>query len=130
MANNHIVPRLTLRKFGEKICLFNVKTGEYKEDVKIDNAFSENDFYSDEVEDKLNRKIESQFGNLFANKLLNANNTIELKRNELYLIKKFLLISVIRSFGNEEFMQQERNFYKTQNENGKIFARLNGLEEK
>ena len=130
MSNDHFVPRLTLRKFGEKICLFNVKTGEYKEDVKIDNAFSENDFYSDEVENKLNRKIESQFGNLFANKLAQANDTIELKRNELYLIKKFLLISVIRSLGNEEFMQKERNFYNTLNARGKIFARLNGFEEK
>ena len=130
MSNDHFVPRLTLRKFGEKICLFNVNTGEYKEDVKIENAFSENEFYSDEVENKLNKKIESQFGNLFANKLAQANDTIELKRNELYLIKKFLLISVIRSLGNEELMQKERNFYNTLNESGKIFARLNGFEEK
>lgn len=130
MSNDHFVPRLTLRKFGEKICLFNVNTGEYKEDVKIENAFSENEFYSDEVENKLNKKIESQFGNLFANELAQANDTIELKRNDLYLIKKFLLISVIRSLGNEEFMQKERVFYKDLNENGKIFAKLNGFEEK
>ena len=32
------------------------------------------------------------------------------------------MISVIRSLGNEEFMQKERVFYKDLNENGKIFA--------
>ena len=111
MANSHYVPMLTLRKFADKLCLFNIRTGEYKENIKIDKSFSEQDFYSDEVEKKLNNRIESQFGNLFSNKLLNAEGTIELKREELYLIKKFLLISTIRSMGNEEFMQLERKYY-------------------
>lgn len=130
MANSHYVPMLTLRKFAEKLCLFNVQTGEYKENVKIDRTFSEQGFYSDEIEEKLNKRIESQFGNLFSNKLLNAEGTIELKRDELQLIKKFLLISVIRSMGNEEFMQTEKRYYINLNEYGKKFANENGYEEK
>ncbi len=129
MANSHYVPRLTLRKFADKLCLFNVRTGEYKENIKIDDSFSVQNFYSKEVEDKLNKRIESQFGNLFSNKLLNAENTIELNRNELNLIKKFLLISVIRSMGNEEFMQIERKFYDNLKEYSLKFAREKGLTE-
>ena len=129
MANSHYVPMLALRKFADKLCLFNVRTGEYKENIKIDKSFSKQNFYSDEVEEKLNKRIESQFGNLFSNKLLNAENKIELKRDELYLIKKFLLISVIRSMGNEEFMQVERKFYDNLKEHWIKFGREKGLTE-
>ena len=129
MVNSHYVPRLTLKKFSDKLCLFNVNTGEYKENTKIDNAFSEMGFYNDEVEDKLNKKIESQFGNLLSNKLLLADRTIELNRDEVQLIKKYLLISVIRSMGNEEFLQQEKRFYDDLNEYGKQYAKLNGYKE-
>ena len=81
MTNSHYVPMLTLRKFADKICLFNVQTGEYKENVRIDKSFSEQGFYSSEIEEKLNKRIESQFANLFSNKILNAEGTIELKRD-------------------------------------------------
>ena len=59
MANSHYVPMLTLRKFAAKLCLFNVQTGEYKENIKIDKTFSEQGFYSDEVEEKLNKRIDN-----------------------------------------------------------------------
>lgn len=68
--NSHYVPKQTLKKFGDKLCLFNVRTGEYIENANVDKVFSERGFYTEEVEDKLNRRIESQFGNLFANKLI------------------------------------------------------------
>lgn len=130
MVNSHYVPKLTLRQFGDKLCLFNVRTGEYKENVKIDKAFSEKGFYSNDIEEKLNKRIESQFGNIFNNKLATAVEKIELTRDELYLVKKFLLISVIRSFGNEEFMQNEKHFYDRINDYGKRFAKTKGLPEK
>lgn len=129
MINSHYVPKLTLRKFSDKLCLFNIQTGEYKENVKLDNAFSELGFYNDEVEDKLNKKIESQFGNLLSNKILLAEGSIELNREELQLIKKFLLVSVIRSMGNEEFMRKEKNFYIDLNELSKKYAEEHGIKE-
>ena len=129
MANSHYVPMLTLRKFATKLCLFNIRTGEYKENVKIEKSFSEQDFYSNEIEEKLNKRIESQFGNLFSNKLLSAEKVIELKRDEVHLIKKFLLISVIRSMGSEKFMQNERRFYDNLNEYWIKFGREMGLTE-
>lgn len=60
MVNSHFVPQQTLRKFADKICLYNIKTGEYRENVKIDKAFSQVGFYDDETEKNLNEKIESQ----------------------------------------------------------------------
>ena len=48
--NSHYVPRLILKKFSEKLCLYNIKTGELKENVKIDNSYSANDFYDIETE--------------------------------------------------------------------------------
>lgn len=129
MANSHYVPMLTLRKFANKLCLFNVQTGEYKEDLKIDKSFFEQDFYSNEVEEKLNKRIESQFGNLLSNKLLNAEGTIELKRDEVCLIKKFLLVSVIRSMGSEELMQKERKFYDSLKECWIKYGKAQGLSD-
>ena len=129
MANSHYVPMLTLRRFSDRLCLFNVQTGKYKENVKIDKTFSEQNFYSSEVEEKLNKRIESQFGNLFSNKILNAEGTIELKREELNLIKKFLLISTIRSMGNEEFMQTERKFYDNLKDHWTKYGKEKGLSE-
>ncbi|MCQ2776407.1 MAG: DUF4238 domain-containing protein [Bacilli bacterium] len=127
--NSHYVPQLVLRRFGNKLCLFNVKTGEYKEEVNIDKAFVEKGFYTSETEKKLNERIESQFGNLFNNKLKLAESTLELTREELYLVKKFLLVSVIRSYGNEEFMQKEKHFYDNALLNWRKFALAKGLPE-
>lgn len=111
MKNSHYVPRFILKNFSDKLCLYNVKTGELKENVKLEKAYAERGFYSDEIEDKLNLKLESQFSQLLLHKILNSENSIELSRAELKLVKKFLLMSVIRSMGNEEFMQKEKRFY-------------------
>lgn len=127
--NSHYVPRLTLRRFGDCLCTYNVKTGKYLEDVKIERAFCEEDFYSEEIEKQLNRRIESQFGNLFNNKLNRCESTIELSRVELYLIKKFLLVSVIRSQGNEEFMAVERKYYDNLREYAYQMAMQRGMSE-
>ena len=127
--NNHYVPRLTLRRFGDHICTYQVKTGEYRENVKPEQAFCEKGFYTDEVEEKLNRRIESQFGSLFSNKLNKAESRLELSREELRLTKKFLLISVIRSVGNEELMQKERHYYDNLRDYAYAFACSRGMSE-
>ena len=127
MVNSHYVPMQTLRRFGNKLCVFNVRTGEYLENINIDKLFSEKGFYTSEIEDKLNKRIESQFGNLFANKLMKCEEVVELSRDELYLIKKFLLISVIRSLGNEEFMQKEKHFYESLQNHWLEFANSKGV---
>jgi hypothetical protein len=127
--NSHYVPRLILNKFSAKLSLYNIKTGELKENIRTEKAYSQEGFYDDETEKKLNLRVESQFASLLANKLLKAENTIDLSRDELYLIKKFLLISVIRSVGNEKFLQVEKKFYDNLAIQWETQGKLNGLSE-
>ena len=49
MSNSHYVPRLILRKFGDKLSLYNVKTGELKEDIPPERAYAMQGFYDDET---------------------------------------------------------------------------------
>ena len=61
MKNSHYVPKFILKKFANKLCLYNIKTGEFRENVKPEKAYCEKGFYDDETEDKLNLHLESQF---------------------------------------------------------------------
>ena len=118
MVWSHYVPRFILKNFSEKLCIYNIKTREYKENANISKAFAARDFYSEQVEKELNNKIEMEFSKLSKAKLLASKSTIVLSREELYLIKKFLLISVIRSLGSEELIQKEKYFYDDLNNIG------------
>lgn len=111
MSNNHYVPRLILRKFSDKLDLYNVKTGEFKENISVEHAYSKGNFYDEKTEEKLNKRIESQFGNLLSNVILKQDKEISLSRQNLLLVKKFLMISIIRSIKGEECMEKEKNFY-------------------
>lgn len=111
MAYSHYVPRFILKNFGNKISTYNIKNQKLSINVKPENVFGEEDFYSSDVENKLNRKIESKFANVFNNKISNIENRITLTRKELKLVKKFLLVSIIRSLGSEDYMLKEKNFY-------------------
>lgn len=125
MINSHYVPMLTLRRFGDKISIYNVKTGKLKENVNLKTVYSEKGFYSNAIEESLNKRIESQFGYLFANKINNASDKIVLSYDEVKVVKKFLLISVIRSMDAEKFMLQEKKYYDNAKEN----ARRSGISE-
>lgn len=127
--NSHYVPKFILKNFGEKISLYDISSGKLCENTKLDKAYSEEGFYSDAVEDKLNRKIESQFANIFNNKISKCNDKIILNRKELRLIKKFLLISVIRSVECEKFLRKEKRFYDRLKDNWIAFAKAQNLSK-
>ena len=127
--NSHYVPKFVLKNFGDKISIYDIKSGVLREDVKLEKAYSQVGFYNDEIEDKLNRKIESQFANLFYNKISKCIDKIILSRKELRLVKKFLLISVIRSIESEQFLQKERRFYDNLKEYWIAFAKAQNLSE-
>lgn len=110
--SNHYVPRLVLRKFSKKLCLYNVKTGEFQENISPEHAYAHNNLYDIDTERNLNEKIESQFGNLLSNVILKADKEISLTRTQLFVIKKFLLISVLRTMQSEAFVQREKKLSK------------------
>lgn len=111
MPFSHYVPRFILKNFGDKLSTFNVKDEILKKNMKPDKIFGDDSFYSLEIEKKLSSKIESKFANIFNHKIINLENKVTLNRAELKNIKKFLLISIIRSLGSEKFMLKEKNFY-------------------
>ena len=112
--SSHYVPRLVLRKFSNRLCTYNIKTGELRENIAPEHAFAQNVLYDHNTERALNTKVESQFGNLLANILLKADHTVSLNRMQLLQVKKFLLVSELRTMQNEEWLQKERqmkNFF-------------------
>ena len=127
--NSHYVPRLVLRKFKDKLSLYNVKLGGFREDIKIEKAYAEQNFYDDETEKNLAVMLEGPFGNLLANKLLKCSDTVELSHKEQNLIKKFLLLSVLRSYCAEQFMLLEKNFYRNQQRNFIAYCKQEEMPE-
>lgn len=93
--NNHFVPRLVLRRYGDKINYYNLKSNKYFTNKNIENCFSQKKIYPIDVELKLG-EIEGRFGDLLNNKILKADDELVLYRNELTLIKKFLMIEMFR----------------------------------
>ena len=107
-VNSHYVPRLILNKFSDKLCLFNVKTGDYLEKINIAHAYATEGYYDIKTEEKLNRRIESQFGGFLSNYILRQENEISLRREQVLLVKKFLLVSLMRVY-NESATERERD---------------------
>lgn len=102
-SNNHFVPRLVLRRYNDRLSTYNVKTGELSENNKLENIFSEQNLYDEDIEIKLGHNVESPFAYILTQKILEAEvgDEIELSRKELNIIKKFLLAEQMRVFINE-----------------------------
>ncbi len=94
--NNHYVPQLILRRFGNKINLYNVKTGEIRYKRSTLNSFKEKKLYSVELENKLSL-FESIIANLLDKKILIDSNEISLTRAEVWQVIQFACISMLRS---------------------------------
>lgn len=71
--NNHYVPRLVLRRFADKVSVYNIKTGELAENKRLEKVFALSELYSEEVEKELAEKIESPFALILNNKILSSN---------------------------------------------------------
>ena len=93
--NNHYVPRLVLRRYGDRINKYNLKTKEYIVSGNIKSAFNEKNLYPEELEKRL-ASIEGKFADLLNNKLLKEPEKIVLHRDEIWLIKKFLVLEMFR----------------------------------
>lgn len=97
MINSHYVPQFILRNFyfNDKItyCDLEKKTIEQRNSRSI---FCEEGYYPEGIEKDLCKKVEYLFANLYHNKFENARNTISLSRNELFVLKKYLVVSSIR----------------------------------
>lgn len=91
----------------------------------IKSTFEEKGYYPDDIEKELCYKTESQFANLLNNKILKERYRVSLSREELFILKKYLIITTIRfnktvamrNFGTPEKMVESYScsFYENIN---------------
>ena len=97
MINSHYVPQFILRNFyaDDKItyCDLEKKTVQPRNTRSV---FSEEGYYPENIEKDLCKKAEYQFANLYHNKLEEVRSNLTLTVNELFTIKKYLIVSAIR----------------------------------
>lgn len=96
--NSHYIPQFILRNFCNDednlvYCDFDNKTTSIRNTRSV---FSEEGYYPDRLEKDLSKQIEHSFANLYHNKLENAKDSIELSSDELFILKKYLIISCLR----------------------------------
>lgn len=88
--NNHFVPQLILRRFGEEISTYNIRTGEYRQEQQTAEVFSKYEFYPLELEMEFGQ-VRGRFANILNQKILKTENhgEVELTRKELNIVKNF-----------------------------------------
>lgn len=102
---NHYIPQFIIKKFSKAINVFNLKNGKIRENRPSFKVFYEKGIYDDEVEKTLNFNIETPFSKLLDDKLLTSESSITITREELLLIKRYMLVSSIRAQGEEHFRE-------------------------
>lgn len=109
LVKSHYVPQLILRHFGtdERIqyCDLDKKKVETR---NIKSAFAEKGYYPDEIESDLCYKTEKDFAYLLNSKILKERYRITLSPEELFTLKKFLIVTSIR-FNVTEAMKDYDN---------------------
>ena len=112
-SNNHYVPQFILRRFGNKINRYNVKTGNLVIKGSTLNAFSDEKIYPEWLE-KMFGNLESRIANLIDNKVLKADGEVVLTRADNILIKKFFTIATLRvpdsSLFNKKHFESEESY--------------------
>lgn len=97
MVKCHYIPQLILRNFckDNKIQYFDLNTKKI-ESRSTKSVFMEKGYYPNELEQDLCHNTEVQFANLLNNKILNERYRISLNPNDMLILKKFLIITMLR----------------------------------
>ena len=97
MVNSHYIPQFILRNFcnDNKImyCDLDKRTVESRNTRSV---FAEKGYYPEQTEIDLCKGIEYDFSVLYHNKLENPGSSITLDEDELFILKKYLIVSSIR----------------------------------
>lgn len=97
MINSHYVPQLLLRHFCEndKIQYYDIKKHS-SESRNTRSVFSEKGYYPVELEKDLCHKIEVRFADILNNKIFKDSHKVVLSQDDVFIIKKYLIISTFR----------------------------------
>ena len=110
--NNHYVPQFLLKRFGEKINVYDVKSAVLTMRKRPDKVFCSNGLYEDELEHLFNVNAESKVANLLFNKILTEEAEVSLDREELLLLKKFFAIEQLRTPDSKLYIRHEREYFE------------------
>ncbi len=110
MVRSHYIPQFILRNFCEEgkitYCDLDAKDTSLRNPRSV---FSEVGYYPDTIEKNLSVKAEHLFANLYHNKLENARNSVVLLPDELFALKKYLIVSSIRY--DYEVTDEDEKYY-------------------
>ncbi|MDE6284980.1 MAG: DUF4238 domain-containing protein, partial [Bacilli bacterium] len=106
---NHYISQLIIRRFSKAIHVFDIKERRVTRYTHPEKIFYKDDIYTDRVEDILNKELESPFAKLLDCKIVNKEK-IEITRQDVLLIKRFLLLDSVRTFAAEDFLKIMRCF--------------------
>lgn len=109
MANNHYVSKLILKRFAKDVSTFDMQTNQLVEKQTIKKIFCESNIYDDDIEKKMADELESPFAALLDRKILKGDK-ISLTREELFLLKKYLLLDSVRTYESNDFKRVIENF--------------------
>ena len=105
--NNHYVPQFIIKEFNSKPYFYDMqKRLLLKRQPK--KVFYEENMYSDEIETIANQKVEFPFSILLKEKL--NNDKVILTREEMELVKRYMLLASIRTMGEDGFAEKMYSF--------------------
>ena len=106
---NHYISQLIIRRFSKAIHVFDSKERRVTRYTHPEKIFYKDDIYTDDVEDILNKELESPFAQLLDRKIINKEK-IEITRRDILLLKRFLLLDSVRTFAAEDFLKVMKGF--------------------
>jgi len=97
LIKNHYVPKLILRHFANEERIQYCDLDKKKVEVRnISSTFAEKGYNPDEIELELCHKTKKHFANLLNSKVLKERYRITFSKVELFIVKKYLIITSIR----------------------------------
>ena len=107
---NHYISQFVIRRFSDAINIFDIHSGKIDENKRPHKVFFHEDIFDEETE-KLFNFIESRVANIISQKIL-AKGKVVLTRKELVLLKRYMLISSVRTQSPDFFCKILRGFEK------------------
>ena len=102
---------MIIKRFASAINVFDLGSSKLDIGKKPHKVFYKDDWLPEDLDRLLSTSIESRFANLLYGKLLNPN-FITLNREELFLLKRYMMMVSIRMYGPDDFAKMMARFEK------------------
>lgn len=123
---NHYVSQFIIKRFSTAINIFDVNTGKINENKRPSKVFYKEDIYDEEIEKLCNFNIESRVANILNDKIL-VDGDVILSRDDLNILKKYMLICSVRTLSEDKFAHLLYHFESNSNSYIDIFNEYSRL---